>query len=145
MMTWRATGIYRHVMCLSFIVLALSAGEAFSQGCLIPVGPTQTSKNDVLSLYSYADGSTLCIHDFDPENSCAYCKSGFEHECRGGWWYPTTIKCDVKDAVKPKDQGPQGSGGESPTKTQDQPNSERMPPIGRHKPDPELCGILGTC
>jgi hypothetical protein len=103
--------------------------SAVQADCVIPIGPTQTSSNDVLSLHSYAEGSSVCIHAFDAANACSYCESGYMHECTGGSWNPlNAFPCDESDAIQPKTTGGQ------------------PPPSGQYQPsDSRLCKMLNTC
>lgn len=90
---------FRRALCLGVFGLALTSAGTASAQCLIPIGPAQTSRDDVLSLHRFGEGSRLCIHAFQRKNSCANCKRGYWHDCKGGWWIPT-LACEAKDAIK---------------------------------------------
>ena len=122
---------FRGALCLGVLAFALSSAGTASAACLIPVGPTQTSKDGVTSLHSYGEGVRLCIHAFGQANSCDNCETGYWHMCTNGYWAPTTLSCEAKDAIKPVN-----TGSAQP---------QNPPPTGRHQPDQKLCKILGTC
>lgn len=138
-------------------LLAVSAlmfypiGQMALAECVIPVGPTVTRSDGVLTLHSYAEGFTLCIDKFDRKNSCALCRKGYFHECKAGYWRPQHWRdCEPHDSIQPAQSGgpqpqggglqPQGGGGAGGG------GSDALPPgDGSHQPNQDLCKLLGTC
>lgn len=145
----------------SIFALAVAAladiSLAYDGNCLAPLGPSVTSRNEVTTLHSYANGSHVCIHDFDHENSCAYCERGYQHECRNGWWYPKkAFPCEELEAVKTTDDHGKSGGGSSPGPGgSDMPGNNESPhrngsgsvfkPFDEFEPMQDLCRELGTC
>jgi len=134
-----------------FFVAIISALPLSSlAACVIPIGPTVTNIGGVTSLHSYTEGSTICIHEFTRENACVQCRMGYFHECRGGYWRPQAWRaCEAQLAVRPKTDGgtsPGASGGTGPRRQPpDQREDKYWTSDPQHRPDRDLCVLLGTC
>lgn len=133
-------------------LLALLAGavpDTASADCVTPVGPAVTSSSDVTRLNAYAEGASVCIHEFNTVNACTFCESGYYHQCQDGYWRPQRWRdCGAADAVRPdKSDDPSSQPGASnPGGGLQGGDSGSQPPAGGdYQPDATLCQILETC
>jgi hypothetical protein len=133
-------------------ILVAIATQVEAANCVIPIGPTVTHTEGadeigVTRQNTYAEGSKLCIYDFDQENSCDLCVRGRIHVCTAGFWHPMGQECAEKNAVKPDN----GKGGNQQSPKQNSAGQQPSGGAGGQQYDQPsgdngtLCGILQTC